>query len=58
MFRQYPIWYTQTPYYMNFHLPQYQIISYNPQQCYQRCMYQTGGKYELCGRLCYEEIPV
>lgn len=43
---------------MNFHLPQYQIISYNLQQCYQRCMYQTGGNYELCGRLCYEEIPV
>ncbi|CAF1849721.1 hypothetical protein NRS6141_03816 [Bacillus subtilis] len=58
MFRQFPIWYTQTPDYLNFYVPQYQAISYNPQQCYQRYMYQTGGNYELCDRLCYGEIQV
>ncbi len=42
MFRQFPIWYTQTPDYLNFYVPQYQAISYNPQQCYQRCMYKLA----------------
>lgn len=56
VFRQYPVWYT--PYDLNYHVPQHLTISYDPQRCYQRCMYQTGGNYELCDRLCYGEIQV
>lgn len=58
VFRQYPVWYTQTPYDLIYHVPQHLTISYDPQRCYQRCMYQTGGNYELCDRLCYGEIQV
>lgn len=59
LYRQYPMVYSPYPYNTNYYSPYYQVYStYGGDRCFQRCMYQTGGNYQLCDTLCYEEFPV